>query len=84
MARKSLTYGTIKVRHQDAREQESLLLTFKSREAYDETHRRLMKATGLKIIDGFWGYQLFDDADEAMHAVSVFCRPPVAAKVVSA
>jgi hypothetical protein len=71
------TFGTIRVRHEDAEDSEALVLTFTDRRVYDDTRRALMKSVGLKVIDECFCYQIFTNADDAMKSVRAFCRQPI-------
>lgn len=48
-------------------------LHFSSREAFDEALFQLKK-NGIEIVDEFWGYSLYDDAEDALYDVTCYFR----------
>jgi hypothetical protein len=65
-------FGLIKVAPRRP-EDGPLHLHFSSRDAYEQTLRRLGKA-GREVTDHFWGYTLYNNSDEALLDVEVFIR----------
>jgi uncharacterized glyoxalase superfamily protein PhnB len=68
----SKVFGIIKVAATRPSDQ-PLHLNFVSRDAYDDTLRRIQKS-GRTVTDSFWGYKLYTSADDAIGDVEVFIR----------
>jgi hypothetical protein len=50
-----------------------LHLNFSSRDAYEQTLRAIQKS-GREVTDHFWGYKLYNNSDDALNDIEVFCR----------